>query len=690
MGLRGVRSLLDEDPNRFGESLVLTSSGDAASTTIIYIDAMALIYHHLRRQQENDDIVSGVIAFIQQLMQVASQIHVCFDGLAPAEKRATQVERLAQQYQECEMFAQSTNNEQRKKRRKPIMLDLFTELEVVKALVKLRDRNENSHNDNLLVLHRPTIGEAEADIDRLIEVQARKDPRSNIYILSEDSDFLVYPHCPGFVPLRSIRFDRSQSDEASGGGQTTTTRLIAWHYTQEKFRASFWNAFILNHSSPSASYFQVMTTMAALGGCDYTLDDEGIRQRLLNKLKRSMVKSDLGGLRPKQRTNPTAKQTMIALQRVIMHFVNGGSGGYGDWQVELIEKFEPSDVQSQTLLLDSLRRIHSIYATPTIPSPTSSIQQLSPIMVDAQRILCQGTIYCAPMVVEENLSVLLKEGDQQTKISSIWQLNKFSNTRRRLYSVIQYMATTSKTMPNALDQIWTQDSCPTVVEIQKTGKGKNVTAKQVHVQVEHLDQNIYAIFDVDASRDQQYQSLVDLSILGKAVTVNDALPGNLQSWVRVTSLLPSNWGIFLLLLTTAPVAFVDTVSSAIKCLKEGESSAPSGQLLKLFQSSARVAWYHVMFVESTIALSTNSVTDSATNHIDSTLLSLSNQWVEFLWSTLSTSLQLDRPRSYESIELSRLLDNVFHRLRDLGVGQLLDCDWSNTFLDWKRSITLVL
>eukprot|EP00957_Ditylum_brightwellii_P204028 15337279-Ditylum_brightwellii.AAC.1 len=120
MGIKGIYSLLQEDPNRFGSSFVASSSSSSSSSSnvILYIDGPAL-HHHILSSFKGDT-ATGIICGLSKLYHAtqefahllhastqAKEIHVIMDGVSSPWKRDCQVSRMEERARVCSSVATS-------------------------------------------------------------------------------------------------------------------------------------------------------------------------------------------------------------------------------------------------------------------------------------------------------------------------------------------------------------------------------------------------------------------------------------------------------------------------------------------------------------------------------------------------------------------------------------------------------
>jgi hypothetical protein len=151
-----------------------------------------------------------------------------------------------------------------------------------------------------LFIHRPRNGEGEALINHWISQNGSYFMK--IGIIYEDSDFLIYDSCPGFIPPRSIKIE-VHNDMYCLQGQL---------FSQVKFLKAFFAGILYVERFTMAS-------LATVDGCDYSFPARN--EQHLDQLRRRIIQSDIGGLRIKNRNNLTAATSLTAIARSILHYM---------------------------------------------------------------------------------------------------------------------------------------------------------------------------------------------------------------------------------------------------------------------------------------------------------------------------------------------------------------------------------
>lgn len=373
MGIRGAFSLLSNDPRRFGTPWLMNNNEKSEDeSSCVFLDGPSLLYHisiegdvydhsppltiaQIHRQGTAEQaspakIHTRITNFLTALLQVCSgHVRVVMDGLAPEEKIPTQVDRLR-------VMAIQGDKHATKPKSPCKLLHLLAESAMVEAVYHVMEMQPR------LFLHQPARGEAETFIDYWIK---RHSPYDNIYIVSDDTDFLVYSSCPGFIPFKTLEFHLL-------GGRLS---LNGFQYLRSKFMLAFFPDFQNEH---------VMTAVAALTGCDYGMSDSFKRARI------KMIQSDFGGLRRRLRNDPTSAAALTAVLRYVSYWMKRKQDS---WLSSMTDALCLDDAEKKELLV-SLNRIHVIY----FPSDTTQFSVDSDISVECRRLLECGVVYCRPLI----------------------------------------------------------------------------------------------------------------------------------------------------------------------------------------------------------------------------------------------------------------------------------------------------
>ncbi len=322
--------------------------------------------------------------------------------------------------------------------------------------------------------------------------QGGVDERQQI-VLSNDSDFLVFPSITGIIPFHSLDYvlqdcDRTPSDsnptstcntdveEEERTGDNSNWDIHGWIYLRKKFTQAFSleSGEQMNYETEDkSSDILVMSTIAALAGCDYTLSGKCMYR--LNDAAQTIIKSDIGGLRQKHRNSPSARDTITAVIRFVQHFtsrnnkksiINGSQCINRDnelWLKKLVEavvKIEVSSNQKggkcksknmlkrqdlykeeqQKLLENALYTIRDVYNDNCSESALSTIEHSSRFcyMQELRRLVRYNTIFLKP-VIEIQRFQSNDENDDNYRRGSLWTTTEsaFVQCRARIYSLIK-------------------------------------------------------------------------------------------------------------------------------------------------------------------------------------------------------------------------------------------------------------
>lgn len=422
MGIQGAMSLLEADPRRFGRPWrcnwlkkgkghnVEEKDGKQPDNTeempiVLLVDGMALLYHVTVNHGLSIDLSPSTIRekvaeFVSQLLEgipPSSELRIFMDGLAPKAKLSTQIDRLRNQAISGDNLAKKLkSNIKGTKLANAKMLHLLAEWAMLEAIEDLSSAAMSTQDGKILELHRPSRGEAEAYIDYWIAKRVK--PNTKVFILADDTDFLVYPCCPGFISFKSLEIQQDNG----------IIRLSGMEYTKQQFLAAL---------LPNAGVVQedAMPVVAALAGCDYLLDDE--TQRVLSKAMNLIVKSDVGGLRQKARNNPNKAQRLTAILRFVAHYVDkdrenwvesvcnaattfskkvshgNGNGKENVLTQDMDIEEAPSDADAANLK-EAFRYVRKTYFR-SLALPNSAFEK-KPSSVEIRRLLEYGIFFAAP------------------------------------------------------------------------------------------------------------------------------------------------------------------------------------------------------------------------------------------------------------------------------------------------------
>jgi hypothetical protein len=398
MGVRGAWSVVSSDPRRFGEPWVCS-----VEQSVIWIDGPSLVYFlalqpkfdqvdrfHGRYNQIGQaspaTIYKRAVNFFTVLSQLSKEVHVVMDGVCSAAKIPTQIDRMSAAAQQAEEAARSSTSPKNCK-----VISILAEWTVVDALEKL------SRQITSLQLHRLAIGEAEAFIDATLMHQKDK---NDVVVMSNDTDFLIYKHCPGFLPFTSLQFTPVNRPE---NGDDTFV-LTGFHYLASNFRRAFFlNCF--DH--------QVLTSVAGLTGCDY--DDD-----ILKSARAIIVKSEIGGLRVKHQNKPTMQLILRAVLRYVGHYVKMGES----WRISLGKSI------GGDAILKSLNAVHQNY----LPSDPSQMKDTE-FSLECHRLIVSGTLFCRPLIEYWSSSSIRLSVSKPKRTAALSKRSRKRRKKRQLLEV---------------------------------------------------------------------------------------------------------------------------------------------------------------------------------------------------------------------------------------------------------------
>lgn len=595
MGIFGARTLMDSDPARFCAEFTwgLDVAGQGANrnnnehnTLGLLIDAKSLLQHVAFQEDKvvypSPSTINDLIQIhIHRLLRVVGRkggVHVFFDGLAPRQQILSHIrrmgnqssdgERLATQYAQCagmDLRASYTLNRNDPPSR---LLHHLAEWAFVEAVDRLRQRFTNT-----LHMHRASVGEAEALINQwLIQNDGTY---SRVAILSDDTDFLVYDSCPGFVPPNTLIYEERNGQHCIRGR----------YYIRSKFLRSFPGQLTTMDSA-------VMTSVAAIAGCDYCTSPEQAEQ--LANIRNGLIMSDVGGLRLGKRKTANDASALVAVLRGVIHFKN--VVGNSTWLHALCKHFTSTPHQAQAAL-DGLRVIHDVY-TYSLQVASNSVLDLVPGMVEVRRLLQHGIMYCYPVVETFRSSTVRNEIDPQslrpprapvvrhlyraegghalvvcppvsTQLEmwaerySVWQFPVFKQIRTRLYSYVRlliYNGRAPASIPPG--DFWTSSAEPVLEEIVRMNAGKCCGVDRTHVCIpEHsLVSHMFTKELILGDDDMAVDRALVFCILGAPQQLKTirGMASKVNGVVFLASLmLPFNLACLLLLMATAPREIVN-------------------------------------------------------------------------------------------------------------------------------------
>ena len=483
MGVKGLYSLLANEPSRFGRQW----STDKDADIEIYVDAPALHHHFIETVQKRYnlppsisikdlDYASAIVspctiykltrAFCAQLLQAISKdsiIHFVFDGVASVHKEKQQVARVSEN---CELFDQAARSFINSKWNTYHVPHLWGEDALIEAV-------ETDTCDRLSVHFAPS--EAESYIADMIGGNA---DNLRPIVLSNDSDFLIYG--VSFVPLHSLEYRSLEGVDI----------LMGWEYSKEQFMAAHPQLDI----GCDQSRFTIFTALAALAGCDYNLPSK--LQRRISSARNIILNSNIANIRLRYRNVPTAKFTLIAVLKYIIHFCTHAKEKWMDKMIQSIvaAEGEKDKLAREYDLVAALEAIRNIYKG----EEGESVDGASPAssMVELNRLLLQKILHCKPLIEicegaknKESAKKRKSKGKKKKKGStnsevenpgelydrvgeggSLWMSAEFVRCRDQLYAFLARHCPSFRDVPS--------DSCSNhVIEYCRSGGGNNVTYK---------------------------------------------------------------------------------------------------------------------------------------------------------------------------------------------------------------------
>jgi hypothetical protein len=682
MGIRGARSLLDADPARFSEKIRLHWDESTSETDeiIFLVDAMALLYHAVIKSNDMArqahvspaTVRECVYTYVRKLLTVAGEngaVHCFLDGLAPREKIPTQISRLSQQALHGEILSGGGKLNPKTK-----LLHLLAEWSFIEAIENLKKCTNRLH------LHRASRGEGEAYIDYWIATRSAS-TSAKLLILSDDSDLLVYPSCPGFIPFDSIRFEENRG----------TLCFQGRHYLRSKFLKSFLQ------DPDSVDTEQIMTSVAALAGCDYIL--ENLLEDTLKVARKSIVESNLGGLRQKLRNSPTAKSTLTAILRVLGHHI----GRAGDGWIEALSAGW-SD-QKQRKIRKSFASIRQIYFQSLDVSARASELGLDPSSVDVCRLLQYGVFYCYPVIETWHQTKETKLGEQLDVVgansqalvtlppctsqiekwmsqNSIWCMPHFRQIRARLYCLIQLVVEQKKLSSEfKCDPLYWRSGF--ITEVTRLGVGRAIKMLERPITIPDIELVSTGVQPMHLLKDGAYSKEQALFF---CLVGNPTQPRKRESsTLFLASLcLPYNLACLLILMGTAPS---DLEGINLLAHSSPEASSEVNKVLPLLS----VACYHVLLLNNAVStifgLLDDLVADDDSSLASHQVFCVSNvirhdnalmiwQGVRLVGTNLEETAANDRAyRQY--------LDAVFLHMSRVAPDTTI---WAQRLADWKLSV----
>jgi hypothetical protein len=701
MGILGASSVMKQDPARFCETFTLNWNGAEQGKVALLIDAMSLL-HYLASSSARSDyldlatIRQGTSEYTKSLLKVVGSqgmVHFFFDGLSPKAKYASQIKRYTRQAGIAEKMAKGELPAAKDRIIHHLAQWAFQEAieEMIQETLPFAQTR--------LFIHRPRNGEGEALINHWIAQNGSF--FTKIGIISEDSDFLIYDSCPGFIPPRSIKIE-VHNDMYCLQGQL---------FSRVKFLKAFFAGI------PNVDRF-TMATLATLAGCDYTFPSRN--EQLLDQLRRRIIQSDIGGLRIKNRNNPTAATSFTAIARSMSHYMNQ-AGPNNFW----IDIFLIANCEEPTAIKSMIKQTLKIYYDELELSSDDQNEDRSPVMVDVRRLLVHGVIYCYPVAEEtmgqeivnsERKDRNLKKRDRNGSLadssvvntsayaivplppvstqidhwmnqSSMWLFPHFRQVRARLYVIIHnYIKVKGSKRIRTFNMgcSWTkEDYSAFVVEYVREGKGSQVKMGDRYIKVPHhntVSSGLQPAMLNDADETEVMERWIILCVLG----TTKLLPGpkleaaNLYGLGLLSSLmLPFNLAALTILMTTAPRLDSFKISSSVH-----EDTTDEVDLMLPLVS---IAVHHTMLVFKTLAqLFPNSESRLFGNKAVSDMFDY--KIVVMLWDSIRLGRNLeDLPdqECFSALDDQNIIGYLNDCFKALVRFKANDPQWSETLKQWK-------
>ena len=455
-------TLLSEDRRRFGQpwtlrpppSPIVSDTEDLRNNvrTAVYIDGPALLHHLISsrpsippmpdRRHEPQSLcgpTSPVVVYSRALEFAgglrhagADEVHLVMDGLASKLKEEAQLRRLGDVCLTADMAARRQSlrcidGTSDSGGRGNTIPHLFAEQAMVEAFedmvrggfgcCRIDDESIERQQRQLFCIHR-AHGEAEGYIALLIsdrfdkdndDIRAGVDAKNKGYldavVLSNDTDFLVYPSVKGFIPIHSLQFTRNSPGEG--------ILLTGWQFLRSKLLSAY--------GLPSG--LRAMATVAALAGCDYNISLT--KQSLLRSARKAIIQSNIGGVRRKLQNNPTARSTLLAVLRFMKHFSIRAYQCKGKSKITRVEKkgegINSSDEMNCGNDLTCLRKL----ACAAIGNSTEGQKKIVEDLVEATKMIwhvyehdCSAQLdkekvnqnWLRPAVMDPDVRLLLERG----------------------------------------------------------------------------------------------------------------------------------------------------------------------------------------------------------------------------------------------------------------------------------------
>ena len=443
MGVKGLRSLLDADKRLYAERWVRSNDGNSQEgvNDVIYIDGPALLYHLIGSFWDMvflDEFYNRAKKFISCLIKVkCREIHLVMEGLAGVEKMEEQISRIQKKMASCDDIAKQlirrSNGSGYGKfdRRSNIVPHIFTEASLIKAFQNAC--NEAMQNTSLNDIAHPNFiskvhfakGEAETAFlvllrNKMLNDSSTKTSETRHYILSNDTDFMIYALSPGFVALDTVEIIEDQDIICISG----------YHFNQKQLCSAF--------DIPSST----LPICALLSGSDYTFRSD--YEKRMNVLRQRIV-SETVTLSRRKKSNPSYKAQLSAILQYLANITSSWS----------ITDTEALDFSSKIALVlagqgkghDSrfsdlqclFRTIMNVYG---YLDPNDRVSDFIAVHVsttfwtDIERMRKRNMFYWRPILERVDKDFDLKETDTSNSITSIYQFSKFQRLRRYLHRTV--------------------------------------------------------------------------------------------------------------------------------------------------------------------------------------------------------------------------------------------------------------
>ena len=344
--------------------------------------------------------------------------YLVIEGLAGVEKLAEQVNRIQVKSENCnaivkKLLRQSVGSGTVHLNQNKFVPNLFSESLLETAFIEVLKEFSNKSKE----LYGEVIyaeGEAEACISYLV---SGKTHTSNVVVLSNDTDFMIYCGCPGFVPLDTLDISTSKD------GKIIWIR--GWSYSQISF----------------CKFFGVppicLPILSGLVGCDYSFPVQ--QERKLMSAKESILRSSVSK-RKKNRNRSLSniiqlvvnfiastlrpKQDELKKNDEVLEFVSAILSGHGSSQ---ITRFRD--------LLSSFKHIAYLYGFDgyvglKCKSLTFNKRKCGLLVcwADVERLKRDNIFICKPVLERISFS--------SSSPNSLWNTKYLCDIRRRLFSLV--------------------------------------------------------------------------------------------------------------------------------------------------------------------------------------------------------------------------------------------------------------